>query len=74
MKYLIANRVICNSESGELMVNELGSEQSKSLTNTANRLLSLLIACPGKVFGFDYLLDKVWEETGQFSSNSSLSQ
>ncbi|MFP2238521.1 transcriptional regulator [Pseudescherichia vulneris] len=74
MKYLIANRVIYDSESGELVVNEPGSEQSKRLTNTANRILSLLIASPGRVLKRDYLLDKVWEEAGHPGSSSSLSQ
>lgn len=74
MKYLIAKRVIYDSESGELMVNEPGSEQSMRLTDTANRILSLLVASPGKVLERDYLLDKVWEEVGHPGSNSSLSQ
>jgi cholera toxin transcriptional activator len=74
MKYLIANRVIYDSESGELVVNEPGVEQSKRLTNTANRILTLLIASPGRVLERDYLLDKVWEEAGHPGSSSSLSQ
>ncbi|HBC6262261.1 MULTISPECIES: transcriptional regulator [Citrobacter] len=74
MKYLIANRVIYDSESGELVVKEPGNEQSKRLTNTANRILSLLIASPGRVLERDYLLDKVWEEAGHPGSSSSLSQ
>ena len=74
MKYLIANRVIYDSESGELVVKEPGNEQSKRLTNTANRILSLVIASPGRVLERDYLLDKVWEEAGHPGSSSSLSQ
>lgn len=74
MKYLIANRVIYDSESGELVVNEPGIEQTKRLTNTANRILSLLIASPGRVLERDYLLDTVWEAAGHPGSNSSLSQ
>ncbi len=74
MKYLIANRVIYDSESGELTVNEPGSGPTKRLTNTANRILSLLIASPGRVLERDFLLDKVWEEAGHPGSSSSLSQ
>ncbi|MCK7310702.1 winged helix-turn-helix domain-containing protein [Enterobacter quasiroggenkampii] len=74
MKYLIANRVSYDSENGELVVREPGNEQSKRLTNTANRILSLLIASPGQVLERDYLLDKVWEEAGHPGSSSSLSQ
>ncbi|AVH17526.1 helix-turn-helix domain-containing protein [Enterobacter sp. SGAir0187] len=74
MKYLIANRVSYNSENGELVVREPGNEQCKRLTNTANRILSLLIASPGQVIERDYLLDKVWEEAGHPGSSSSLSQ
>lgn len=74
MKYLIANRVIYDSESGELRVKDTESEQNTKLTNTANRILSLLISSPGKVLERDFLLDKVWEEAGHPGSNSSLSQ
>lgn len=74
MKYLIANRVIYDSETGELVVDEPGAGQSKRLTNTANRILFLLIESPGRVLERDYLLDKVWEEAGHAGSSSSLSQ
>lgn len=56
------------------MVNESGPEQSKRLTNTANRILSLLIESPGRVLERDYLLEKVWEDVGHPGSSSSLSQ
>lgn len=74
MKYLIANRVIYDSESGELVVKDPENTQNKRLTNTANRILSLLIESPGRVLERDYLLDKVWEEAGHPGSSSSLSQ
>jgi DNA-binding winged helix-turn-helix (wHTH) protein len=74
MKYLIANTVIYDTESGELTIPGAGLSEGKKLTNTANRILSLLIASPGEVLGRQYLFEQVWESAGHTSSSSSLNQ
>ncbi|MEX3018398.1 transcriptional regulator [Kluyvera sp. STS39-E] len=74
MKYLIANKVVYDTESGELNIPDSGLIESKKLTHTANRILSLLIASPGEVLERQYLLEQVWESVGHVSSSSSLNQ
>ncbi|HGF0768356.1 TPA: transcriptional regulator [Kluyvera georgiana] len=74
MKYLIANKVVYDTESGELNIPDDELTESKKLTHTANRILSLLIASPGEVLERQYLLEQVWESVGHTSSSSSLNQ
>lgn len=74
MKYLIADRVIYDPESGMLTIKEDELLVGKKLTNTANRILSLFITSPGEVLSRQVLLEKVWESAGHASSTSSLSQ
>ncbi|TQI77789.1 transcriptional regulator [Serratia fonticola] len=56
------------------MINGSYVQEGKKLTDTANRILSLLIAAPGEVFERNYLLESVWESAGHTSSSASLSQ
>ena len=74
MKYLIAHTVVYDTESGELTIPGAEAPEGKKLTNTANRILSLLIATPGAVLERQYLLEQVWESAGHTSSSSSLNQ
>ncbi|XSB54183.1 winged helix-turn-helix domain-containing protein [Enterobacter ludwigii] len=74
MKYLIAHTVVYDTESGELTIPGAEAPEGKKLTNTANRILSLLIATPGVVLERQYLLEQVWESAGHTSSSSSLNQ
>lgn len=73
MNYLIAGRVIYDTENGTLM-DARHSDDIKSLTPTANRILALLLSEPGQVFPREDILDKVWASQGHNSSNSSLNQ
>lgn len=74
MKYLIANKVVYDTESRELNITDSELTESKKLTYTANRILSILIAAPGEVLERQFLLDQVWESLGHTSSSSSLNQ
>ena len=74
MKYLIASKVIYDTESGELTLPGAELPEAQKLTNTANRILSLLIASPGEVLERHYLLEQVWESAGHTGSSSSLNQ
>ncbi|NDJ56486.1 transcriptional regulator [Enterobacteriaceae bacterium 4M9] len=74
MKYLIANKVIYNTELAELTEHGSEASQCKKLTDTANRILSLLMASHGQVLERDFLLKQVWESAGHASSSSSLNQ
>lgn len=73
MNYLIAGRVIYDTENGTL-TDARHSDDIKSLTPTANRILTLLLSEPGQVFPRDDILDKVWAAQGHNCSNSSLNQ
>ncbi|MCG5126889.1 winged helix-turn-helix domain-containing protein [Enterobacter mori] len=74
MKYLIASKVIYDTENGELTFPGAELPEAQKLTNTANRILSLLIASPGQVLERHYLLEQVWESAGHTGSSSSLNQ
>lgn len=74
MKYLIASKVIYDTESGEFTLPGAERLEAQKLTNTANRILSLLIASPGTVLERQYLLEHVWESAGHTGSSSSLNQ
>lgn len=74
MKYLIAGKVIYDTENGELTLPGAELPEAQKLTNTANRILSLLISSPGEVLERQYLLEHVWESAGHAGSSSSLNQ
>ncbi len=74
MKYLIASKVIYDTESGGLTIPGTELPDTQKLTPTANRILSLLIATPGTVLERQYLLEEVWESAGHTGSSSSLNQ
>lgn len=74
MKYLIENKVIYNSASGEFCIIGLGVAEKQRLTSTANQIFALLIASHGQVVERDNLLEKVWELHGHPGSNASLNQ
>ncbi|WP_368544574.1 transcriptional regulator [Enterobacter soli] len=74
MKYLIASRVVYDTEIGELTIPGSELAEAQKLTHTANSILSLLIASPGKVLERQYLLEEVWESAGHTGSSSSLNQ
>jgi DNA-binding winged-HTH domains len=74
MKYLIAAKVIYDSECGELTVHDSEEPESRKLTDTANRILSLLVASHGEVVEREFLLRQVWELAGHVSSSASLNQ
>ncbi|NUU65969.1 winged helix-turn-helix domain-containing protein [Enterobacteriaceae bacterium BIT-l23] len=74
MKYIIANRVVYDSDAALLICNDVQYHESKKLTNTANRILALLIESRGEVIERQYLLENVWESYGHVGSNGSLNQ
>lgn len=74
MKYLIAKKVIYDTDTGEIEAPGSEEIEGKKLTNIPNRILTLLIMSQGKVLERDYLLEHVWESAGHASSSSSLNQ
>lgn len=74
MKYLIARKVIYDTEGGKLTVDDINACEETKLTNTANRILTLLVASPGTVLERNYILDKVWHASGLEGSSASLNQ
>lgn len=75
MKYIIASLIIYDTESGIICgYADKGAAGQQHLTNTANRILSLLLTSPGEIIARDDLLEQVWIAHGQVASNSSLNQ
>lgn len=74
MKYIIANKVIYDSDAASLISAIDGIDEEKKITKTANRILSILIESHGKVVEREYFLEQVWESYGLASSNGSLNQ
>ena len=74
MKYLIAREVVYDTETATLTVNGSDSLDSQKLTNIANRILTILVATPGRVIERSELLDKVWGAVGHPGSSTSLNQ
>lgn len=74
MRYLIENKVIYDSDSGDLIILSTGIPEKQRLTHTANQVLSRLITSHGKVVERHCLLKEVWGANGQQESNSSLNQ
>lgn len=74
MKYMIASKVIYDTETGSLSCSGDSNDEEKKITKTANRILSLLIESHGHVVEREQLLEQVWESHGLVSSNGSLNQ
>lgn len=74
MKYVIADKVIYDTASGLLTVIGAEDGDDKKLTNTANRILGLLVGARGEVLERAFLLEAVWESVGHTGSSASLNQ
>lgn len=74
MKYLIAGNVIYDSDVGSLTIKEGERATRNWLTNTANKILSLLILMPDEVLTRGFILEQILDDAGSRLSVSSLNQ
>ena len=73
MKYLINNEVTFRTDDG-VLANLSSSDNSLTLSITANRIFTYLLEQEGKVVSRDEMFTNVWDKNGLQASNNSLSQ
>lgn len=73
MKYLINNEVTFRTDDG-VLANLSSSDNSLTLSITANRIFTYLLEQEGKVVSREEMFTNVWDKNGLQASNNSLSQ
>ncbi|HBB6725824.1 TPA: winged helix-turn-helix domain-containing protein [Citrobacter freundii] len=73
MKYLINNEVTFRTDDG-VLANLSSSDNSLTLSITANRIFTYLLEQEGKVVSREEMFTNVWDKNGLLASNNSLSQ
>ena len=73
MKYLINNEVTFRTDDG-VLASLSPSDNSLTLSITANRILTYLLEQEGKVVSREEMFTNVWDKNGLQASNNSLSQ
>ena len=73
MKYLINNVVTFRTDDG-VLANLSSSDNSLTLSITANRIFTYLLEQEGKVVSREEMFTNVWDKNGLQASNNSLSQ
>ena len=73
MKYLINNEVTFRTDDG-VLANLSSSDNSLTLSITANRIFTYLLEQDGQVVSREEMFTNVWDKNGLQASNNSLSQ
>lgn len=73
MKYLINNEVTFRTDDG-VLASLSPSDNSLTLSITANRIFTYLLEQEGKVVSREEMFTNVWDKNGLQASNNSLSQ